>query len=216
MITFQPTVHDGCVSLLGDALLGNLGINPVREAPHVGSNLAELDVGRRVVSDDLLEVIVEVAVVEKDVGVVIPAVEVALDRLDGLDDAIQLLVSGEDDERGIGAGRAGIRVEATSHEDLVVLFADFAVRGNRVSGGSRVGKTRGLGQYEPDRRRRTSRHEYPTRRARMPDEQNQNQNDDEERKDDDDAERYGDGRVAAQAQRPTEKCKLRGEALSLR
>ena len=127
VVTFHATVHDRGVTLLGDTLLRDLGVDPVRETPHVRANLAELDGSRGVVLDGVLEGVVEVAIVQEDVRVVIPAVEVALDGLDGLDDTVQLLVSGENDKGAIDAGLAGVGLEAASDEDLVVLFADSSV-----------------------------------------------------------------------------------------
>ena len=128
VVALHSTIHDGVVSLLVDTLLGNLGINPVGVTPHVRSNLAKLDAGGGVVLDRLLESIVEVAIVEENIRVVVPAVEVTLDRLHRLDNTIQLLVSCEDDKGGVGAGLAGVRFETSRHKHLVVLFADFPVR----------------------------------------------------------------------------------------
>jgi hypothetical protein len=45
MVTFQTTIHDSSITLLRNALLGNLGVNPLRETPHLRTNLAELDGG---------------------------------------------------------------------------------------------------------------------------------------------------------------------------
>jgi hypothetical protein len=104
VVAFQAAVHDGGVALLCDTLLGDLGVDPVGEAPHVGADLTKLDGGGCVVLDGILEGLVEVAIVEEDVGVVVPAVEVALDGLDGLNDTIQLLVPGQDDEGTVGPG----------------------------------------------------------------------------------------------------------------
>lgn len=133
VVTFHATVHDSGVTLLSDTLLCDLGVDPVRETPHVRANLAELDGSGSVVLDGVLEGVVEVAIVQEDVGVVIPAVEVALDGLDGLDDTVQLLVSGEDDEGAIDAGLAGVGLEAAGDEDLVVFFADSPVEQKVVS-----------------------------------------------------------------------------------
>lgn len=133
MVALQTAVHDGLVALLVDALLGHLGVDPVGIPPHVRADLAELDGARRVLDDGFLEGLVEVGVVEEDVGVVVPPVEVALDRLDGLDHAVQLLVPGEHDEGRIGAGLAGVRLEAARDEHLVVLLADFSAAASRVS-----------------------------------------------------------------------------------
>ena len=127
MIAFQSTIHDGGISLLGDAFLGHFGIDPVGVPPHLGADLAKLDGGRGVVGHDVFERLVELAVVEEHVRVMIPAVEMALDGLDGLDDTFQLLVSREDDEGSIGSGPAGVGFQAARDEYFVVVFADFSV-----------------------------------------------------------------------------------------
>ena len=127
MITLKATVHDGGVSLFRNALLGNLGVDPIGISPHLRANLAELDRGRGVVLNDLLEGGIEISIVQEDVRVVVPSVEVALDGLDGLDHTVQLLVSGEDDEGAVDTGLARIGFEAALDKDLVVLFADLSV-----------------------------------------------------------------------------------------
>lgn len=134
MVTFKAAVHDGGVALLRDAFLGNLGVDPFRKPPHVRADLAKLDGGGCVILDGILEGLIEVAVVEEDVGVVVPAIEVALDGLDGLDDTVQLLVPGQDDESSVGPGLGRVGFQAALDEDLVVFLADFSVT-VRVSGG---------------------------------------------------------------------------------
>jgi hypothetical protein len=126
VVALHTAVHDGVVSLLVDALLGHLGVDPVGVPPHVRANLAKLDRALGVVPDGVPEGLVELPIVEEDVGVVVPPVEVALDRLHGLDDALQLLVSREHDERSVGAGLARVGLEAACDEDLVVLLTDFS------------------------------------------------------------------------------------------
>lgn len=124
MVALHAAVHDGIVALLPDTFLGDLGVDPVRVSPHVRANLAKLDLARRVVADGIAKVLVEVAIVEEDIGVVVPVVEVALDRLERLDDAVELRVAGEHDEGGIGARLAGVGLGAARNEHLVVLFTD--------------------------------------------------------------------------------------------
>lgn len=137
MVALQSTVHDSSVTLLRNALLGDLGIDPFREAPHLGANLAKLDGGRGVIFDGVLECLVEVAIVQEHVRIMIPAVEVALDRLDGLDDSIKLLVSRQNNKSTIRTRLGGVGLETAFDEDFVVLFADFPAREGSlpVSGG---------------------------------------------------------------------------------
>lgn len=63
VIALKAAVHDGGVSLLGNALLGDLGIDPFGKTPHVRADLAKLDRGRGIVLDGVLEGLVEVAVI---------------------------------------------------------------------------------------------------------------------------------------------------------
>lgn len=128
MVTLKTTIHDGSIALLRNALLGNLGIDPIGETPHLRANLAKLDGGGCVVLNGVLERLVEVAIVQKDVWVVVPAIEVALDGLERLDNAIQFLVPGQDDEDAVGARLGSVGLETALDEDLVILLADFSVR----------------------------------------------------------------------------------------
>lgn len=136
MIALEAAVHDGGVALLRDTFLGDLGVDPVGEAPHVGADLAKLNGGGRVVLDGVLEGLVEVAIVEEDVGVVVPAIEVALDGLDGLDDTIQLLVPGQDDKGTVGPGLGRVGFQAALNENLVVFLTDFPVGERARSAGN--------------------------------------------------------------------------------
>lgn len=150
MVALHATVHDGTVTLLGDTLFGDLGIDPVGESPHVGADLAKLDGTRGVVANRLLEGLVEVAVVEEDVGVVVPAVEVALEGANGLDDTIELLVSGENDKGSVGAGLLVVGHLAAGEEDLVVLFANLADGGRGSSWRENVAVGAGMANKEDE------------------------------------------------------------------
>lgn len=88
MITFHTTIHDGIVSLLCDALLSNIRVDPVWEAPLLWRYLAPLDRSTNVLQDHLPECLVEVAVIEEDVWVMEPPIEMSLDGFDRLEDAV--------------------------------------------------------------------------------------------------------------------------------
>lgn len=130
VITLHTTVHDGSITLFSDALLGHVVVNPVREAPHGGIDFAEFDIRADVLTDLVFEGRVEVAVVQEDVWVVEPSVEMSLDRLERLNDTLEFLVAGEDNESGVGSRLVGleIRVLTTCDEDLVVFLADFPAK----------------------------------------------------------------------------------------
>lgn len=130
MITLHTAVHDGGITLFPDAFLGHIVVNPVREAPHGGVDFAEFDIRADVLTDLVFEGRVEIAIVQEDVWVVEPSVEVSLNRLERLNHTFEFLITGEDDESGVGARLVGLkgRVLTTCDEDLVVLFADFPVK----------------------------------------------------------------------------------------
>lgn len=128
MVAFQATIHDSSITLLRNTFLCNLGVNPLGETPHLGPDLAKLNGGRCKVLNGVLECLVEVAIVQEDVWVMVPSVEVALDGLDGLNNTFEFLVSGQDDKGAVGAGLGGVRLETALDEDLVILLADFSVR----------------------------------------------------------------------------------------
>lgn len=54
-------------------------IYPIRESPHAGVNLSKLNRTTGVVLNSVLELLVEDAVIEEDVGIVVPAIEVTFD-----------------------------------------------------------------------------------------------------------------------------------------
>lgn len=202
MVALQATIHDGGVTLLGDALLGDLFVDPVGKAPRPRLNPTEFDGSRCVVPNSLLEVVVEFGVVEENIGIVVPSVEMPLDGFDRLNNSINLLVAGQDDKGSVGSWGRGIGLEAAGHEYFVVFFADFTIHTQATLAvcSSRGGNTFGI----PNSWRRASGHQYPARGAGMPDKQHQDQDNHQHWEDQDDAQWHGDGRVAAQTQRPLE------------
>lgn len=136
VIAFHSTVHDGGITLFLDALFGNLMVNPIRESPHAVVNLAKFNLRTGIVLDRCLEFLIEVTIVEENIGVVPPPVEVSLDRLERLDHAFQLLISSKDDEGGIGAGSLCNLIRLNGHtagsKDFIMLFADFSVKRRRL------------------------------------------------------------------------------------
>lgn len=52
----------------------------------------------------------------------------ALNRLDGLYNTVQLFISGEDDEGAVGSGLGSVGLETAFDKDLVVFLADFSAR----------------------------------------------------------------------------------------
>ena len=72
--------------------------------------------------------IVVFVVVEEDVGVVEPAVEMALEAPETVEHTRQLLVACQDHNGSVLSGslRIHMRLRASADEDLVVLLVDFA------------------------------------------------------------------------------------------
>ena len=122
MITFHAAVHYSSITLFSNAFTGNIGVDPVRKAPHGGVYLSKLHRGAGIVLYGVLEMIGEVSIVQKDVGIMEPAVEVSLDRFDGLYHPVQLLVPGEHNKRSIRSLTVRLGLKAPIDKDLVILF----------------------------------------------------------------------------------------------
>ena len=125
MVALHATIHDSAIALLSDAFFYNRRVSPVWETPVLWRDLPPLDCGLCVIAHGLFECRVEVAVIEEDIGVVEPPVEMSLERLDGLDDAVKLFVPRQDHNCGIRSGAVCLGFEAAYCKGLVVLFADF-------------------------------------------------------------------------------------------
>ena len=88
MIALHSAVHNGGIALLSDTFSSLVFIGPTWIAPHVWTNLAELDRGARVIHYCVLEGRIEVSVVEEHIWIVIPPIEVPFHGLYRLDNAI--------------------------------------------------------------------------------------------------------------------------------
>lgn len=82
MIALHTPVHYRLVPLFADSFSCHLGVHPVRITPHARIDLAKLDGRARMISDGLSERGVEVSVVQKDVWVIKPSIEMPFHRLD--------------------------------------------------------------------------------------------------------------------------------------
>lgn len=127
MVALHATIHNGSVSLFSYSLSCSIDVHPVWVTPHGCINLSKLDWRARVVEDRLFESRVEVAIIQKDVRIVEPAIEMSFDRFDRLQNSFQLLISSQHDKGGIGAWFPSVDfgVEATGMENFVMLFTDF-------------------------------------------------------------------------------------------
>lgn len=88
VVALHASVHDGGVTLFPNTLLGDFMINPVGITPHRLINLAKLNGGAGVVLDRRLEGVIEITIVQEDVRVVEPAVEVSFNGLERLNNSV--------------------------------------------------------------------------------------------------------------------------------
>lgn len=127
VVTFHSSIHDRSITLFSDTLFGNFMVHPVRVTPHAIIDLAKFHGGAGVVLDGFLEHIIKVAVVQKDIRVVKPPVEVSLNRLDRLNDTIQLFIPGQNDEGSVCSWSIRFHWKTARGEDFVVFFTYFPV-----------------------------------------------------------------------------------------
>ena len=125
MIALHPTVHDSRVTLLLNAFFCDSRIHPVREPPLLWTDFPPFHLATCVIHYRLLECRIEVSVVEEDIRVVEPAIEMPLDRFYGLEYTIQFLIPRQHHESCISSGPAYLRLETTCYKGFVVLFAYF-------------------------------------------------------------------------------------------
>ena len=109
VIALHTAVHNSRIALLPYTLLCHVLIDPVWVAPHAWVYLSKLHRCACVVCNGLFECGVEVAVVQENIGIVKPAIEMSLDGPYGLDDALQFLISCQYDKYCIGTGTVGLR-----------------------------------------------------------------------------------------------------------
>ena len=75
VITFHTTIHDSGIPLFPDSLLGDFMVYPVRIPPHAIINFAKLNGGASVILNGIFKLVVEISVIQKDVRIVPPSVE---------------------------------------------------------------------------------------------------------------------------------------------
>ena len=110
MIAFHTTIHDGFIPLLPDTFSCDVQVRPARIAPHISVDLTKFDRRTRMIVDCFLEGLVEIAIIEEDIRVMEPAVEMALHRFDGLYHAFKLRVPCKYYKSGIGTGTICLRI----------------------------------------------------------------------------------------------------------
>ena len=79
------------------------------------------------VSDGLSEGRIKLSVVQKDVGVIEPSIEMPLHRLDRLYYSLQLHIPCQDHKDCVRPPAISLRFETARHKDFIVFLADFSV-----------------------------------------------------------------------------------------
>lgn len=87
--------------MLPDSFLCDLVVDPVRISPHTAINLSKLDWGTCVVGDGVFEILLEIAIVEENVRIIKPTIKMTLNAFDGLNDSLQLFISGQNNKCGV-------------------------------------------------------------------------------------------------------------------
>ena len=124
VVTFHTAVHDSRIPLFADPFSRNVRIDPVWKSPHRRIYLTKLHGCAGVVLNRVLELVAKIAIVEEDVGIVEPSVEMPFDGLDRLNDSLQLFIPCQDDKCSVGPGSINLGIQAPVGEDLVILLAD--------------------------------------------------------------------------------------------
>ena len=127
MIALHSTIHNCSIPLLSYPLACDLMVNPIRKPPHRTVYFPELHRSIGVVDDSIFKLLVEVSIIQKDVWIPIPSVEVSFDWFHRLYNPLQLSIPRQDDKCCVCAGPTRIDGEASRGEYLVMLFADFSV-----------------------------------------------------------------------------------------
>lgn len=127
MITLHSSIHNGSITLFADTFLRDFVIHPVGVTPHAAVDFSKFHGRTGIVFNGLLERIIEIAIVQEDIRIIEPPIEVSLDRFDGLCDTLQLLIPGQNDERGVCPGTISVHRKTTRSKDLVIFFVYFSV-----------------------------------------------------------------------------------------
>ena len=124
MITFHAAIHDCCITLFPDALTGNVCIDPFRIPPHAWIDFAKLDRSACVICNSFLEMLAKVAIIQENIWIVEPTVEMSFYRLYWLDDPNELLISSQDHECGICSWCIDLGLQAPRSKDFVVFLTN--------------------------------------------------------------------------------------------
>lgn len=133
MVALHATIHNSGVSLLPNTLFCRLQIDPVRVTPHIRVYFAEFDSSAGVVHNRLLKCLIEVSIVEENIWIMKPSVEMPFHRFNGLDNTLQLLISRQDYQRGVRPWCICFGLDASGYEDFVVIFAYFTMEKSVVA-----------------------------------------------------------------------------------
>lgn len=133
MVALHSSIHDCSIPLLADPFSSNIVVYPIWVSPTSRVYGTKFNLPACVIGNSLFECRIEHVVIEENIRVVEPPVEVSLYRLHGLYDPFQFLIPRQDHERCVGTRAVGLRFETASDEDLVVFLADLPVDTRSIS-----------------------------------------------------------------------------------
>jgi len=125
VVALHATIHDSSVSLLSDPLSCCVDVDPIRISPHIWIYLPKLYWGARVIQYRLFKGYVEVAIIEEDVWIMEPPIEVSLHGLDRLHHSFQLLISCQHNQSCVSTWSDSLGLEAAGHENFVMILTYF-------------------------------------------------------------------------------------------
>lgn len=126
MITLHATIHDKRITLLPNALLCNFMISPIRETPHGAVNFPKFGMTAGIVPDGVFELLVEVCIIQENIRIIVPAIEMPFDRLDRLDYSFDFLIPSQNDKCSICPRCSIVDMKAAGSKDFVMFFAYFS------------------------------------------------------------------------------------------
>ena len=144
MVALHASIHNCSISLLSDSLSCCVTVDPIGISPHLRINLAELHRSTCVVHYSLFECLVKVSIIEKDVWIVEPSIEMPFHRFYRLDHTLQLLIPCQNHQCRIRSFSIRLRLETTGHEDFIVILAYLPVAQSEYM---LITQTHGLNEY---------------------------------------------------------------------
>ena len=131
VVALHTTIHDSRISLLSYPFFCRFLVDPIRITPHIRINFAKFHRATSMVHHGFFKRHVELGVVEENIWIMKPAIEMPLYRLYGLNHTGQFLIASQDDQDSICSWAICLRLEASCNKDFVVFLANFPTSGQQ-------------------------------------------------------------------------------------